>query len=134
MSIPKICALLESKLLALSPQVPTAFENQDFTPQAGAVYQRADHLINTPRDLAITLDITQWRGIFQVLVCAPLGNGRGAAQSRAQAIADHFTPPQTLTGTGVRLELLATPAIGQGFKSDDRWIVPVSISWTAYRT
>lgn len=134
MSIPKICALLEAKFLQLSPQLPTAFENTEYTPETGVTYQRVDHLINTPRDLAITLDITQWRGVFQVLVCAPLGNGRGTAQARAQAIADHFAPPQTLTGTGVRVEVLATPAVAQGFKSDDRWIVPVSINWTAYKT
>lgn len=133
MSIPKICALLETALQALTPTAPTAFENTAFSPAAGVTYQRVDHLINDPIDRAITLDVLEWRGIFQVLVCAPLGNGRGAAQARAQVIADHFAPPQTLTGVGVRVELLKTAAIASGFKSDDRWVVPVSITWTAYR-
>lgn len=134
MSILKICALLETKLQALSPQLPTVFENQEFTPTAGVVYQRVDHLINTPRDLAITLDILEWRGILQVMVCAPLGTGRGGAQARAQLIVDHFEPAQTLAGTGVRIELLKTPAIARGFESADRWCVPVSISWSAFKT
>lgn len=134
MSILKICALLETKLLALSPQLPTVFENQEFTPTAGVVYQRVDHLINTPRDLAITLDILEWRGILQVMVCAPMGAGRGGAQAHAQLIADHFEPAQTLAGTGVRIELLKTPAIASGFKAHERWCVPVSISWSAFKT
>lgn len=134
MSITTICGLLESKLLAMAPQLTTAFENKDFTPPASAIYQRASHLINDPRDLAITLDLLEWRGIFQVMVCAPLGKGRGDAQARAQAIADHFAPAQTLTGTGVRVELLKTPAIASGFKADERWCVPVSITWSAFKT
>ncbi|RZJ12074.1 MAG: hypothetical protein EOP39_04610 [Rubrivivax sp.] len=134
MSIPKICALLENRLQALTPAMPTAFENTAYQPAAGVTYQRADHLINNPVDRAITLDILEWRGIFQVMVCAPLGAGRGAAQARAQLIADHFAPPQRLTGTGVYVELLKTPAIASGFKADDRWCVPVSISWSAFRT
>lgn len=134
MSIPKICALLETRLQALSPAVPTAFENVPFDPADGALYQRVNHLINTPRDLAITLDIPEQRGILQVMVCAPLGAGRGAAQARAQAIADHFAPPQRLTGTGVYVELLKTPAIASGLKADERWCIPVSITWSAFRT
>lgn len=139
MSILKICALLETKLQALSPQLPTVFENQEFTPTAGVVYQRVNHLINTPRDLAITLDLLEWRGILQVMVCAPLPapgvqGGRGPAQARAQLIADHFAPPQTLAGTGVRIDLLKTPAIASGFKADERWCVPVSIPWSAFKT
>lgn len=133
MSIPTICALLEQTLQALNPQLPTAFENVEFAPPA-TTYQRVNHLINTPRDLAITLDLLEWRGILQVMVCAPLGKGRGEAQARSQAIADHFAPPQTLSGSGVRIDLLKTPAVASGFKSDDRWCVPVSISWSAFKT
>ena len=134
MSIPKICALLEQRLQALSPQLPTVFENQEFTPTPGVIYQRVNHLINTPRDLAVTLDVLEWRGIFQVMVCAPLGKGRGEAQARAQAIADHFNPPQSLMTAGVKVDLLKTPAIATGFKADERWCVPVSVTWSAFKT
>lgn len=134
MSIPKICALLEAKLQALSPAVPTAFENLSFEPSAGVLFQRVSHLINTPKDHAFTLDVLEWRGVLQVIVCAPLGAGRGAAQARAQLIADHFYPAQTLAGTGVRVELSKTPAIASGFKADERWCVPVSMSWSAFKT
>lgn len=134
MSIPKICAALEKKFQALSPQLPTAFENVSFAPVVGQTYQRVNQLINKPLDHAITLDITEWRGILQVTICSPLNEGRGAGQARAQAIADHFTPPQTLTETGVRVELLSTPAIASGFKDEDRWCIPVSIPWSAFKT
>ena len=133
MNIAKICGLLEQQLLALSPQLPTAFENVEFTP-TGLIYQRATHLINTPRDLALTADVTEWRGVFQVTVCAQLGGGRGEAQARAQAIADHFAPPQSLIAVGLRVDLLKTPAIATGFKADERWCIPVSITWSAFKT
>lgn len=133
MSITRICGLLEQQLLALSPQIATAFENIDFTPPA-TIYQRAEHLINVPRDLALTADVTEWRGIFQVTVSAPLGAGRGEAQTRAQAIADHFAPPQSLTYTGLRVDILKTPAVGSGYKGQAAWCVPVSIGWSAFKT
>jgi hypothetical protein len=132
--IEHIQAALERHLMALSPQLPTAFENLEFTPATGQAYQRVHMLVNAPVDHAVTLDVTEQRGYFQVSLFYPLNAGRLDAQRRASAIASHFKPPQTLTEAGVKVELLKTAAIGSGRPDGDRWHVPASIAWRSFKT
>lgn len=134
MSILKISAALEKKLAAMSTDLATAYENEFFEPPEGLPYQRVELLPNTPVDHAITLDVLEWRGLFQITLMYPLDIGRGEAQARAQATADHFAPAQTLTETGVRIDLLKTARIAGGVRAGDRWAVPVTVPWSAFRT
>lgn len=130
MSVPSICAALEKKL-ALMAAMPTAFENVTFTPTPGTPYQRVNHLINAPIDHTLAADLTELRGLMQVTLCYPLGAGRGAAQTRAQAVADHFAPVQYLTEGAVRVDLIHTPRIASGLVDGDRYCIPVTVAWSA---
>lgn len=125
-------AALEKKLATLD-NFPTAYENMPFN-GGTAAYQQISFLPNTPIDHAVTLDVTEWRGIFQVSLCYQLGVGRGEAGARAQLIAAHFAPPQNLIEGDITVELLRTAHIAQGIKDDTRWVVPVSITWRAFKT
>ena len=85
MSIALIQSALEKRLLALPPQLPTAWENVTFTPPS-SMWQRVNHLINVPRELALERTLRMGRGIFQVTVHAPINTGRLAATQRAELL------------------------------------------------
>ncbi len=131
MSIVNISAALEKKLAALGA-FATAKENEIFSPVNGVPYQILNLLINNPVDHAMTLDVTEERGIFQVSLMYPLGAGRGPAQSRAQAIRDHFAPAQDLIDASTKVEIRQTVKIGQGYEDEGRWRVPVSVYWNSF--
>lgn len=137
MSISLIKAALEKRLLLLPPLALAmddwwAPENKTFTPKTGTPYQRIRHLINTPVDHAITLDVTEDRGIFQVSLLYPANLGRAPADERADLVAAQFKPPLILINGAAKIEINKTPHIAGGFPDGDRWHVPVSISWQIF--
>ena len=127
-----IQAALEARLATLSPAISTAYENGTFKPVSGVAYQRVNFLPNTPDDPTMGRKLTQFRGLFQVTVCYPLGTGRGAAQTQAQAVRDHFAPNQTLTYSTVNVQITETSRIAGGFVDGDRYCVPVTVPWYAW--
>lgn len=134
MSLPLIQAALEQRLATLTPAMATAYENASFTPVTGTPYQRINMLVNRPVDHAVTMDVTEQRGIFQVSLFYQQGTGRGAAQARAELIKALFKPPLTLTNGAVKVEINKTVHIGGGMPDGDRWMVPVSIYWQSFQT
>lgn len=131
MSIAAIQSALEKRLLALTPQLPTAWENVTFTPPS-SMWQRVNHLINVPRDLALERTLRMDRGIFQVTVHAPINTGRLAAMQRAELIRDHFAPVLMLTEGAVRVDIVDTPRIASPMPDEAWWAVPVSVYWSAF--
>ena len=134
MSIALIQAALEQRLATLTPALATAYENAAFTPVTGTPYQRINMLVNRPVDHAVTLDVTEQRGIFQVTLMYPQGTGRGEAQARSALIANLFKPPLTLTNGAVKVEINKTTHIAGGMPDGDRWAVPISIYWQSFQT
>lgn len=132
MTIATIRAALEVRLNGIASPLPTAWENVPYTPTAGTAWQRVRLLINDPADLAITSDVVEHLGLFEVLTFYPPGAGTAAAAARAQAIADRFAPVQTLTSGSTRVEILQTARIGTGFPADDWWCVPVTVPWRSW--
>lgn len=127
-----IQAALEARLATLSPALSTAYENGTFTPTPGTAYQRVNFLPNTPDDPTMGRKLTQFRGLFQVTVCYPLGAGRGAAQAKAEAIRSHFAPCQTLTSGAVNVQINDTTRIAAGYPDGDRYCIPVTVPWFAW--
>jgi hypothetical protein len=132
-SIALIQAAFEQRLETLTPAVATAYENVTFSPVAGQPYQRINMLVNRPVDHAVTLDVTEERGIFQVSLFYPQGTGRGASQARAELIKALFKPPLTLTNGAVKVDINKTVHVGGGMPDGDRWMVPVSIYWQSFQ-
>ena len=131
MSLAAIQAALEKRLLTLPPQLPTAWENVTFTPPS-SMWQRVNHLINVPRELALERTLRMDRGIFQVTVHAPINTGRLAAMQRAELIRDHFAPVLMLTEGAVRVDIVDTPRIASPMPDEAWWAVPVSVYWSAF--
>lgn len=133
MSLNAIQTALEKRLNTLLPSLPTAWENaRPYQPVAGQPYQRVSHLLNRPRDLAITMDGTEDKGILQIDLYYPKGETRTAAIARAQAIRDHFKPPLRLTEGTTKVEISSTPQVSSGFPEDDRWRIVVSVYWRSF--
>ncbi len=132
MSIATIRAALESRLNGIANALPTAWENTDYAPTIGTPWQRVRLLPNEPRDLAVTSDIVESRGLLEVLLFYPPGGGTAAAAARAQAIADRFAPVQTLTSGSTAVQILNTASIGAGFRADEWFCVPITIPWRSW--
>lgn len=122
---------LEKHLAGLAPAISTAWENTAFAPADGVPYQRVFFLPNSPIDHGIGFDVKEWRGLFQVSLLYPLATGRGDAQQRAEQLCAHFAPLLVLAATGLRVEVFESPSVAQGFVDENRWHVPVTVSWRA---
>lgn len=131
MSMRSIRDALENHLKAMTPALPTSFENASFTPPTdGSAYQEAVLLPANP--IVPMGDMTYLeQGVFQVTVLYPLGEGTADAEERAEAIRSHFHRGLTLTVGGVSTIITSVPTVAKGFPDDGQWRVPVSIRWQA---
>lgn len=132
MSLAKIRAALESRLNGMASALPTAWENLAYTPTRGEPWQRVRLLVNDPIDHATTADIVEQRGLLEVLLHYPQGDGPAAAQAQAALVSARFAPVQTLTSSTTRVEILQTARIGSGFQFEDWYVVPISIPWRSF--
>lgn len=133
MTVATIRAALESRLNGMASPLPTAWDAMHYTPSVGTPWQRVRLLMNQPVDHAVTADLVQYRGILEVMLFYPTGNGTSAIAAKAQAIADRFAPVQTLTSGSTRVEITQTARIGSGLAMDDGWYaMGVSIPWLSF--
>lgn len=122
----------EKTLAAMASSLATAYENATFTPEAGVPYQRVNILRAPPADLVMGRTLTQLQGICQVSLFYPQGQGTADAETYAERIKAIFKPPMSITEAGTRIDVINTATIATGFTDGDRWVVPVSIPWSAY--
>ncbi len=109
----------------------TAFENGNYVPVTDTPYQRVNLLPAAP-DNSIQGTVTYFeRGVFQITLCYPLGNGAGAAEARAGLTRGHFWRGTVMVESGIRVLVTTTPRIAPGFQDDDRWCIPVSVTYQA---
>lgn len=127
-----IDAALEQHLLSLPDAPPIAWEDVAFTPITGQAYLQVHHLRNTPTDASVTQDMRRDRGILQVTVVHPAGQGKVEAVNLADKVAALFPIGFELALDGGRLTCLQHPAIASGYPDDGWYRVPVSIGWQAF--
>ncbi|WP_225784254.1 phage tail terminator-like protein [Xenophilus sp. Marseille-Q4582] len=132
MSIVLVRRALEKRLAALTPALPTAWENAAFTPVTGQAWQRATVLRNTPLGLDLAGQMTELRGDFRIGLFYPVGVGTATAEARAELLRAHFGPVQRLTEAGVTVHLTSPVYVGSAVP-DDGWLhVPVAVYWRAF--
>lgn len=130
-----IRAALESRLNAMSPSFPTAWENAAYTPEIGTPFQWVTLLpaeTQNPTFAGIGSELAFEQGIFQVSIYEPRGVGSGAAAARADALRDQFKRGLTLTSGGVNVKIARTPSIAPALLEADWYVVPVSIPYFAH--
>lgn len=130
MSTAKIRAALETRLALMSPAIATAYQNVQHAPAQGAPYQRVDLLPAEPENPEAGSGMFRRElGVLQVTLFYPLGRGSGAAEARADAIKAHFPRGLSMVKDGIIVTVDRTAHVMPGFVDEDRWAVPVRISY-----
>jgi hypothetical protein len=122
---------LESRLAALTPALPTAWDNTSYTPSLSTAFQRPALLRGAPENPALGSAFYREVGVFQVMLCYPLNGGSATADTRAQLIRAWFPRGSSLTANGTTVTIQSTPTIGPGMSDGSFWCVPVSIPYYA---
>jgi hypothetical protein len=130
MSTLLIRAALETALAAMSPALPTAYENNELTPTPAAAYQVANVLFARPDNAEISASHVEL-GFMQVTLRYPLNTGPAAATTRAEAIRTAFPRGLSLTSGGIVTTITDTAEIMPGFIEADRYCIPVRVRFRA---
>lgn len=129
MSQIKIRASLETALASIVPAIDTAYQNFSFTPVTGQPYQELYLLPAEPNNWAMGDGSRQERGIFQINLQYPAGQGPAIAEARAGLIKALFKRGASFTKDGVTVQIERTPEICEGRPGDGRWMVPIRIRY-----
>lgn len=130
MSNAAISLALETALVATSGSISTAWENVDFTPP-DAGYQVATVMFAEPENPALGAAFFRQRGYLQVQLRYPLGTGKQAAVTRAEALRAAFNRGLSFTASGITVVMEKTPEIGTGYTEDNRFVVNVKMPFFA---
>ena len=124
-----IDAALESHLLTLANLPPIAWEDVSYKPVVNHAYLQVNQLRNTPIEYGIANDIREDRGILQVTVVCPGGNGKVAAVALASRVSEHFSIDLEIELAGYDLSIQNHPTVHTGIPDEGWYRVPVSIPW-----
>lgn len=127
MTVLAVKAALELALTALSPTLPTAWENVHFTPVAGEAYQRVHLLLADPENMEMSQRWHREYGFIQVTLCYPLGEGAADALRRAEMIRSTFYAGAEFAASGTTVRVEKTPEIGPASTEPDCFVIPVRI-------
>lgn len=117
--------------LTLSPALPVAWPNVDYTPPA-AGYLRVTHAPNTATQVTLgTEGKNRHIGIFQVDVMLPIIIGISTPMEKAGAVAAHFKRGTVLTKDGISVRITRPPEIRPALQSLPYIQVPVIIRYQA---
>ncbi len=131
MSAVNIRQALESALFALSPSLPTSFENAPFEkPNVTDPYQDCAILLARPDNLVFGAE-HQEIGYMQVDLHYPLQAGTAAVMTRAELIRSNFSRGSSFTNGGIAVIIHKTPEILPGAVDGERFTVPVKVRFFA---
>lgn len=131
MSWSKIRVALETALGTVAPSIDTAYENVAFSVKAGVPYQRVNLMPAFVENPAMDNGLRRYHGFLQVLLCYPVGSGPKAATDRAELIEQKFAYGNSFSSGGLAVHIESSPDIRPGFIDEDRWCVPVRVSFYA---
>ncbi|RVG81349.1 phage tail terminator-like protein [Sinorhizobium meliloti] len=122
------------RLIAMPGVLPIAAPNVVF-PAAGqplpAKYLRLAFLPNQTRQITMGNDPQQKRGLFQVSVVWPVGQGIIGALDVANQVIDHFKN-QSLFASGVKITISSEPWAAGPLQEGERVQIPVTIPYIAF--
>lgn len=131
MSRIKIRAALEAAIKAMTPTIPTAWENTAMKPPVGSPYQKITLAFAEPRNTEFG-PVFQERGYMQVALVYPGGMGSPDAEARVQMLRDRFPRGATLTADGQVVTINLTSNVLPGFNDDSgNYVLTVRIPFFA---
>lgn len=130
MSQQAIRAAFESRLdsFATAQGLTVTWENVA-TSEPDGLYLQASLLPAPTRSDDLAGDHRAYRGVFQVLIVAPINNGAGPAEAIADAFADAM--PLRLTSGALTITVVQPVSIAPALQSETRYTVPVSVFYRA---
>lgn len=129
-----ISAALDSQLNTLPGSSPIAWANTNYKPTKNTLYLRPNILPASANQSGLgSAGIDTHLGIYQVDIFAPTGKGRGIAEAKADAIADHFKRGTDLVYNGVTVRL-GNNSRAAATIEDDRYVISVSINYMVHAT
>ncbi len=131
MSIIQIRSALENHLATMSGSIATAYENARYEPVAGTPFQKVNLLPALVDNPSIGAALYRELGIFQVSLYYPVNAGATDCATMAENIRTRFARGTTITKDSVTVMIDSTPSISSGMIDGDRWVVAVSINYTA---
>lgn len=133
MSDSNIETAMLAHLKALAPSFPTAYPNVKFTATSGVAHQEVFMLrADNQNPFVGTTGPTLRRGIMQVKLKYPIGEGSGAALAKALTIQSHFDRGVVLTFGGTRVTIEQEPSIQPALPGADWYALPVNIPYRSY--
>jgi len=118
--------------LALSPALPIAWPNEDFTkPITG--YLRVTHVPNVNRRLFIGSSEPHHRiGLLQIDVFAKKNQDASVAAEIAGQVAAWFPTDLRVNYGAVSVRITKAPDVAQAIADDTHWQTPVSVEYETY--
>jgi len=130
MSLDAVRAALEGQLATILPPIDTVHENQDYERTVGKPYQEV-YLLPAEPDNNVLSGNYQERGLFQVTLQYPPGEGTDDALERAKLIRAAFPRGLSLVKSGITTTIERTPEIAPGANTEDRYLLPVRVRFYA---
>ncbi len=124
---------LETRLAAMSPNWPTAFENVSFDKPSDGSYQKATMLPAQSVGFAGRGSQTKYHGLLNVMVVmAANGSGIGGAEARASLILAQFPQGSSFTNGSATVTIGQPPYVAKATQTEDEISIPVWIPWFCY--
>lgn len=126
---------LEMHLAAMPGLLPTVWQNKTPVPaiDTSKPYQKAAILWAKPEALGLEELSTWHKGIFQVSVCYPSGDGTFKIETYAAALQRHFAAGTVLNRNGAKVRVRGKPSIADPVTISP-YMVPVSIRFESILT
>lgn len=124
-----ISSALDSKLneFSIANDVAVAWENKDFEPKTNVLYLRATQIPSNTDQIGMSANgLDEHKGVYQVDILAPSGEGKGSAYMVSDQVADLFKRGSILVYNNTRVRI-RTVTKEKGFRDEGRFIVPVVI-------
>lgn len=132
MSQAAIRAALEGRLntFATAQGLSVTWENVPGSQPEG-IYLRASLLPAPTSSDDLAGAHRSYRGVFQVLVTAPINKGAGAAEAIADLLATEFVMNLRLAASSFTVQVIRPTSAAPALQSESRYTVPVSIYYRA---
>ena len=131
MSTKLIRSLYEQRLAAWAAarSLPVAWQNVSFTPPASGIYLRAFLLPATTDVPDLAGEYPIYRGVFQISIVAPSGQGSGAAEQLVEDVAAEFPADLLLTAGALSVMIVSPCSQGPAIHDGTSYMVPVSFTY-----
>ena len=124
---------MTTELAAITPEIDTQYENDQFKPSKNTPWQRVTFLRADQRFAALGTSGPVYRsGVMQVDLFYPQDEGTGIILTRAALIEARFKPPKVLSANGQDVKMIR-PVVIRPAVPDGRWFrIPVRTFYQAY--